>query len=322
MVWALFSVDAGPQAGLGHLRRCEALAGELQNRNIPCIWMLTDAMAQNLIRQAGMDVIDSQAGQDNLNTASIVVLDHRGKTRCVPGHYLAEDSVRCVIDDLAEHPIVADIVVNPNCYGDTLRYDVSNDCEQLTGPNFSLVASRLITIRDSRDARQNQRIMITFGGTDDGTLGAIVAEKIYGAQIAQPSEIDLVLSPACSPSPSVAPAAAAGVTVHQGAEMATLYSSARVVIGGASVTMAEAAAAGVPSIACRTADDQAPNAAALKRLGLKVIDFFDPNTIAAATAELLSEGSGNPLSGLIDGQGPARIANAIMAKVTQKTVAA
>jgi len=322
MTIALFMVDAGQSSGLGHLRRCASLANEFRGRNIDCVWLLTDETAQKIIKHEGMTVVQEAEQLGRIGVPSIVVSDHRRQPCEVPKSCAGPNLVHCVIDDLGDRRIVADIAVNPNCYGNTLRYDMSDNCLLLGGPTYCLVEPRLVALRAARDVQQNQRILITFGGTDDGRLGAAVAENIYGANIAQPSEIDLVLSPACCPSPTVAPAARAGVTVHKGAEMATLYSSARIVIGGASVTMAEAAAAGVPSIACRTADDQELNAAALRQLGLKVIDTFDPASIAAATAELLAEEAGNPLSDLIDGQGPARIANAISEKLAKKFVAA
>ena len=49
MKTALFIVEAGRTAGLGHLRRCAALASEFRTRDIDCVWVLTDETARELI---------------------------------------------------------------------------------------------------------------------------------------------------------------------------------------------------------------------------------------------------------------------------------
>ena len=318
MTIALFIADAGQTSGLGHLRRCAALANEFRDRKIDCVWVLTDETARKLITREGMTAVERPEELEQIGPVNIVVMDNKQQTAPVPKNCNGTQAVRCVIDDLAGDPIDADIVVNPNCYGSTLRYDLSDDCLLLCGPAYSLVEPRLVALRASRDARQNRRILITFGGTDDGKLGAAVAEKIYAAKVALPPILDLVLPPPRPAASLVAQVEAAGVVVHRDADMAALYASARIVISGASVTMVEAAAAGIPSIACRTAPDQSLNTIALRELGLVVLDQFNPQAIADATAAILADGSSNPITELIDGLGPARIANAIVARMKEK----
>src|SRR5690606_10502280 len=93
-------------------------------------------------------------------------------------------------DDFAARSLPVDLIINHNIYAEALDYGRLSGATALKGPRYALIDPRFGEIR----RRPRRRVLVSFGGSDDGTLGGAVAQALQrqaGASLA----IDLVLSP-------------------------------------------------------------------------------------------------------------------------------
>ena len=72
-----------------------------------------------------------------------------------------------VIDDLADRALEADVILNQNFFAETLRYD-TREAKLLLGPKYALVDPLFFEARRKREAAGRPRVLISFGGSDDG----------------------------------------------------------------------------------------------------------------------------------------------------------
>lgn len=280
--------DEGPGAGLGHRRRCEAIATALRAAGVAAA------------------VVPSSRG---VVAAPVLVVDSY-RFRADDRRHFVPDVV-VAIDDL-ERDLDVDAVVVPAPGGATSYVETARRAV-LAGADYALVgpevtARGIVAVRDTVE-----RVLVTTGATDTHGTGAAIAAAIVAAR--PDLEVRLVVgawghsSVPAGVTPVVAPA---GLTDE--------LAGADLVVTAGGVTLLEALALGRPCVAVATADNQLPNLDAAAAAGAAVVSL--PGTAAERVASLCSHPDlrrrlheAGPR--LIDGAGAARVAAAVLALVPE-----
>src|SRR3989449_7685191 len=161
---AAFLAEAGPGVGLGHLRRCQALATALGSRGVTVRLLVagdSDGGASRLEWTR-----DPVRAVEALATwrPEIVVVDsyHAGAELLERAAALAACAV--VVDDLADRPLPVHLVVNGACHASRLAYRGRPDTVFLLGPEYALLDPGFgeAPRRSLRD--DVRRVLVTLGG--------------------------------------------------------------------------------------------------------------------------------------------------------------
>ena len=317
---AIILADSGPQVGLGHLRRSLVLATALGAAGASVRLLTPDDEAQRIARRSVPATAPWPRDLSALPPADLLIVDSYRIDADTCRRWRPRFRVRILVDDLADRDLDADIIINPNSYGGILNYQDICSCTVLAGPDYALVDPAFAALRD-HDRCEGRRVLIAFGGTDDGTLGAAAAAALLPISEAT---IDLVVSPLRPVGPAAASLARAEsqrLSLHHGAAMTDLMAQAVLYLGGCGATVWEASAAGLGLVVAKTADNQALIQADLARRGMAAFEAFDAELMAEAAVQWLAAPAPNPLTAAIDGRGAARAAAAVLARLTDKIAA-
>lgn len=318
----LFVADAGPAIGGGHVMRSLTLARALEARGAWCAFRshpdgdaMLDVFARDLFRVEDDRDFDA------------VVFDHYALS--APDHRaIARGRPTLVIDDLADRPLAADLVLDAGMTRRAHDYRglVPDDCALLLGPGFAPIRPEFVALRQAALARRAEggpvrRILISLGLTDVGGFTLPAVERLRGT-----AEIDVVVG---SQAESVAALEAIAdadpaVTLHVDTrDMARLTAGADVAIGGGGSSSWERCVLGLPTLLLVLADNQLSAAVALAEAGaviaLDAAAEFETGFDAAA-ARLIGEGHlrrrlSQAAAGICDGQGADRVADAFLARI-------
>ena len=311
MVDALILTDCGPRIGLGHLQRCLVLAGALARRNVNLRLLIPDTIGRSLAEGAGFVAGPWPRDLCDLPSADIVVIDSYEIDAELCRNWRGRFKVRLVIDDLADRPLDTDMILNPNLHSPELNYSENRDSLILAGLTYCLVDPLFVALQDQSRSRP-PRVVVAFGGSDDGRRGTSVAERLLASTDAR---IDLVVSPMHAPSPETLTLAGerpGRLVLHHGSRMVEVMDGASLYVGACGSTVWEASAAGLSLVVARIADNQARIQTALAARGVYAFERFDEKRMAAAAKHWLTTLEPNPLSSQIDGRGAARCAEAIL----------
>lgn len=198
MINICFRVDSSSFIGIGHLKRCLALANELRNMDVNSLFLCSDldGNVNSLVKDNGFELLEYKipkiVGCDEnkavypsqiSDTFEQPVIDFISKTAdaVILDHYFIPSSWEnkiqklrlplVVIDDLADRPHHCDIVVDTNHLGDRtpFRYDdlVSHDCLKLLGPKFSILGTEYSQLQNLKPRNGKvKRILVCMGGAD------------------------------------------------------------------------------------------------------------------------------------------------------------
>lgn len=305
-----FRADASIEIGSGHVMRCLTLADRLAAAGAQCHFICRDLPGHAgpmiaarghklcLLPAAGpftarpgdpvhaawaavpfeRDAAETRAFLDRIQPG-LLVLDHyafdgRWQSAVAAPRLL-------VIDDLADRPHAADILLDQNAGRHQRDYDglVPERCIRLIGPAFALLRPEFAARRGESLARRRvarwHRLLITMGGIDkDDATGALLEAL---AELAFPEDfaIDVVMGARAPHIDRVRQRAAqlpVPVTVHVDvADMAGLMAGADLAIGAAGGTSWERCCLGLPSLMLVLADNQARSASALAASGAAVL---------------------------------------------------
>jgi UDP-2,4-diacetamido-2,4,6-trideoxy-beta-L-altropyranose hydrolase len=321
----LFRVDGSERIGAGHLVRCLAIANELMERGIGATFLVADTTRpfRAWIRDAGHELLDQQ-DEKSLYARGFrwVVVDHYGleagwieANRDIAAHWLA-------IDDLADRPLLVDILVNPNPWAAGQDYaDLARPGTRLLlGLGYAPIRRELVAARGRpRAFGRVERVLVALGG---GSSSGAARTAIVATRQALPDvRIDVVSGPGGEVAPDRGDAIDPGISVRtavSGAELATLMATADLAIGAGGTSSWERCLFGLPAIVVQLADNQAPVAAALAQAGAAV-DLGRAEAVSVdRMAEVVCELAGDPEARkrmsdqarqLVDGRGAVRIAN-------------
>jgi UDP-2,4-diacetamido-2,4,6-trideoxy-beta-L-altropyranose hydrolase len=224
---ATFFVNAGQQVGLGHLQRSLVIADALLGRGFACTFALPDAMLMDLVRRRGHWGTVWPENLSRLGPADVVVADSYTVDSNLCRAWASRFTVRAVVDDLADRPLEAEVIVNPNIYGTELRYAVPRECLVLGGPAYVLSSPAFAALRNVQRSAEPPEVIIAFGGTDDGRRAAAVARELIRCT-GVPVGLHLVASPLLPPNQEAQDFAPRNphVRLHHGASMPDLMARA------------------------------------------------------------------------------------------------
>jgi len=324
--------DAGPEIGLGHVRRCLTLAGALRELGVESLFAFAgDSLARAWLEASDFEVVPVEPARDLAGTLEHCRA-HQARVIIVDSPSLGTDDLTAlvaaglrvvVIDDLADHELPVDLVVNASAGADRLQYRGAPRTRFLLGPRYVLLRPQFGQASSRSVPDRARRILITVGGGDPMDLTSRLvgwATRALGVV-----EQDVVVGPLSVRSEAlrVAVEAAGGrVALHvDPKDLAALMLAADVALCGGGQTAYEMAATGTPAIAIRLAENQTLNLQGLSEAGALVwvgdAEDQDLGSSVTRALEVLSRDPGRRerMSGkgqaLVDGQGAARVAVAV-----------
>jgi UDP-2,4-diacetamido-2,4,6-trideoxy-beta-L-altropyranose hydrolase len=258
-----------------------------------------------------------------------LVLDHYGLDALWEAQMLAGLAVDAsprllVIDDLADRPHQADVLLDQNFFGPVTetRYRglVPDQCRQLLGPHFALLGPEYAQFHPLVPPRMElRRVLVFFGGVDPANLTGHALEALSAPELADLA-VDVVLGLQCSHRHAVEELVARRphTTLHNPLpSLAGLIARADLAIGAGGATTLERACLGLPSLVIAIADNQVPFVQALDQAG-KVQLLGNSAAVSAEKIRLAlidalqqrpPRASGQDLT---DGWGVGRVATALM----------
>ncbi len=185
----LFRVDAGPGIGLGHLRRCYALASALMDVGVRKIGFLTrraDLIKPWIDSRFGIEVIGKRPLKSEIKKCSSILKRLRPKLLIVdhydyvPSHILElkkySEFIACIDDnaDWSSYPV--DAIINHNVYASQLKYEHNGKVKKFLGNKYALVVPEIAKKRQQVKIKKGQEsVYITLGGnTKVNTLHSIL----------------------------------------------------------------------------------------------------------------------------------------------------
>ena len=331
----LFVVDAGPLVGGGHVMRSLTLARALQAQGASYAFVgpqavgeLLNAFAPDTPRMAAEDLAAATVRE----SFDAIVFDHYGLAE--PDHRaMAQGRPVLVVDDLADRPLGADIVVDagPERRAEDYLGLTPEATRLLLGPNFAAVRPEFAALRGPALAWRGepvQRVLIAMGLTDLGGVTARIVERVRPRL--NDTGIDVVLGAAAPSLPGLTKVARRDprLMLHVDTpHMARLTAEADIGIGAPGSSTWERCVLGLPSVMVVLADNQRPAARALAQRGAAlVVDIaaadFDTAFDRALMKLLRDAGVRRDLAArsaeICDGLGAGRIAEIFLKLITAR----
>lgn len=288
-----FRVDASHIIGSGHLMRCLVLARLLRqagcsvvlvSRDLPgnmSDWVETSErlpvarLPRTQVRadaRPELDALGCTEEEDATETlkvlqkgpsCDILIVDHYALSKAWESLVFPGVSRTLVIDDLANRPHSADILLDPNAHPDPVtRYEqlVTADCKLLLGPRFA-------PIRPSFARRSGQRrphcggrpnVLVYFGGTDRTgvTLRALEALSKLGFNREKVVPVIGATDPHRDSWLAGAESLGFSPRIGIGQNMAKLMTWADLALGAGGSSQWERCATGLPSLVATLAANQ------------------------------------------------------------------
>ena len=298
-----FRADASLQIGTGHVMRCLTLAEALRQRGHACRFVCRD-FPGNLgpkISEAGFDLAMLPAPEAGFQPAADepvhaawagvpwhvdaaqTLAANEGSDWLIIDHYAFDarweaaarqpETKLAVIDDLADRPHIANLLIDQNLGRLAVDYDglVPPHCNRLIGPAYVLMRPEFARLRSASLARRKEarvdHILVTMGGIDNEDATSLVLDALRLSQLPSRYRITVVMGRNAPWLEKVGRAAASmpyptDVLVDV-TDMAALMASADLAVGGAGGTSWERCCLGLPSLLLVMADNQAAAAHAM-----------------------------------------------------------
>ena len=310
----VFRVAAGPRLGFGHLVRCRSLARALGVA--ACVSIRGTAATRRRAARLGWTVLDDGRGGLATWRPSVLVVDDPCQAAAASWVQAARRLGIPVasIHDLGLAPVDAELSIDGSV-GRTARCGTR---QALRGPRFAVLAPDVAACRGRRSPHQRRpRVFVALGG---GSLAwRTVAPLVAALTDAHPTlEVRVAAGFTTRSRPSAAPTVRV-VSAPDGLAGELMRATVAIVAGG--VTLYEACALGVPSVAAAVTPSQAPTVRAIAgagaaRSGGRLQTAADARRIARAAADLLADVAARRAmtrraQRLVDGRGAWRVAAAV-----------
>jgi UDP-2,4-diacetamido-2,4,6-trideoxy-beta-L-altropyranose hydrolase len=331
----LFVADAGPDVGGGHVMRSLTLSRALAAEGAECRFAAgPDALA--LLASFAPDTaivrVASAAPQDLTQAVAgerfdAVVFDHYGLSAS-DHSAMAKGRPALAIDDLADRPLAADLVLDSGPARRAQDYDglVPETARLLLGPHYAPVRPEFAALREAamgrRDGGPVTRILLSLGLTDVGGITARLADRLRPK--AGAAAIDIVLG-AQAPSLAALQRIArhdARLALHiDSPAVAQLAAEADIAVGAAGSSAWERCVVGLPSLMVVLADNQRGAAQALAEAEAALVvdanapdfeDQFDRLLARLLRDAELRAGLARASAAVCDGLGAPRVAEAFL----------
>ena len=328
-----FRTGGGRRIGFGHVRRCLSLALALRDLGAQGLFLLDgDPEVCGLAAAEGFDTVRIRPEHDledtvrqcrDLTMGAIVADSYAFSTAYF--HGLREAAcVVAVLDDLADRELPVNLVINGSAGADQLRYHDAPQTKYLLGPQYILLRPGFAKT-PARPIRDHvERVLITVGGSDPHGLTARLMQ--WTIETLGTVKQDVVVGPLFQHADAIRAMAHASektITLYENpADMRVLMLSADLTLCGGGQTTYELAATGTPAIAIQTAENQTINLKGLSAAGSLdwAGDANDADLESKVTRELKALAGDAARRAamsrlgrtLVDGQGAARVAGALL----------
>jgi len=283
----LFIVEAGYQAGLGHLMRCRSLLLEMERCGIAAdLWVRGEASALDGLKWP--DTMDVRVLGDDVPLGGLekeisahlerklynwIVVDGYGFSGAALYERLTARGARLLmLDDFADRTLKTDVLLNQNTDRTDLYTGNRVQADRLLlGPRYALVSPEY---REAHwDAKQHEdlkRVLISFGGVDRHGCTQKVLVHLDGYE--QTLDVDVVIGPFYRFDREIrAYCGRHRLAIHQKlTSLADLMRRADVMVSAAGTTVWQACCVGVPLVAIQTQDNQRELYRTLEREGAAV----------------------------------------------------
>jgi UDP-2,4-diacetamido-2,4,6-trideoxy-beta-L-altropyranose hydrolase len=329
----LFVTDAGPEVGDGHVTRSLSLAQALAARGATPIFLSPPPVVEVLQALAPETPrISAPAGGAETLTAAAafadveaVVFDHDGLAR-ETHDAIGKGRPRLVIDDRADRPLGAELVLDPGPHRTSADYvQIAPGARLLLGPQYAPLRPEFSALREASMARREgpvRRILIDMRPPDAGGVTGQVLQKLRTRL--GTLAIDAILS-ASAPSLRGLERLAAHdprLELHVDTpDLAVLAAEADAVIGVADASAWERCALALPTILLVLASDQRAAAAAVAEAGAALVvdreaaDFeaqLDRAIVRLMADAALRQRLSEAAAAMCDGLGAPRVAEAFL----------
>lgn len=284
MITVVLAFDAGSAAGMGHLRRMEALGASLVDLG------------------ATVDLVPAESPVVGCDVVVVDSYHFRADDR---SHFRAP--LLIALDDLRRN-LAVDVVVDPSP-GSTAEPHRAAGCV-LAGPSFALLDPTLAHLPVRPVGGAVEVVLVATGAADRAGVGSRIAATLV--RLLPESQIRLAVGPW---SEGVLPDDVLAVRTDSG--LGPTLAEADLVITAAGVTLLEALALGRPTVAVVLAENQRQAAQGAIHAGaIEAADETDAANIAAALAgDMVRRGSLSACAlRLVDGRGAHRVASAVLAR--------
>jgi spore coat polysaccharide biosynthesis predicted glycosyltransferase SpsG len=328
--------DGGTTIGLGHARRCLALAQACAPWADCRALVGEDEATVALVRGHGVPFARVEPSVDatlaevrRLGAGALVIdtplLDPAAVAAALATGGEPAGPVLLVVDDTATFPVPGDLVLNPAA---GLTAPAHDRGRYLLGPEFAPLV-REFAEAPRRDWRDDvERVLVVLGGAAPAGVMGLLASV---ARRALPDAgLDVIVGPAADRATvHRALRQLDGVTVHEApAKMRGLMLDADVAVTAGGVTLLELAATATPIVGVCRADNQRANLAGLERAQAMVFagateDRHLGDAVGDALGQLRFDvdrrrALGERARCLVDGRGAERVAAAIRARLADR----
>lgn len=296
--------DCGPRIGGGHVMRSLTLARALADKGCTVAFAANPA-AQGVLDGYGPRDMTVYPLSDDLAEAAPhaadwadafkadwVLLDHY---RLSPAEEIALKGPRrlAALDDLADRPRPADLVINPG-YGrlpGNYAGLLPDGALVLAGPQFALVRPEFAAHRDGalkrrREGGHLRRVLICLGLTDVEGITARVVQALRPHL--EGMILDVAVAGAAPSLPALREAAKTDCNLRLHVDnhaMAELMSQADIAVGAGGSSVWERATLGLPTVTVVLAENQRTMTAAMAQVGLTLaVDGLAPDFEAQLVA--------------------------------------
>ncbi|PYN41188.1 MAG: UDP-2,4-diacetamido-2,4,6-trideoxy-beta-L-altropyranose hydrolase [Candidatus Rokuibacteriota bacterium] len=327
-----FRADAGSDIGLGHARRCLTLAGALRELGVECFFVFAgDRAAREWLAASDFDVVSMESARDlagalehpRVRQARVFVVDSPSLGTADLARLAAAGQRVVVIDDLADHALPVDLVVNASAGAERLQYRGAPRTRFLLGPRYALLRRQFVQAGARSVSERARRILVTVGGGDPEDFTSRLVE--WAVRALGAVEQDVVVGPFSGRSEALrraVDAAGGRVALHEDPkDIASLMLAADVALCGGGQTVYELAATGTPALAIRLAENQTLNLTALAEAGtLAWVGDAGDADLEAKIGRALAGLADDPTRrarmsrqgrALVDGRGAGRVARVV-----------
>jgi UDP-2,4-diacetamido-2,4,6-trideoxy-beta-L-altropyranose hydrolase len=313
--------------------RCLTLAKTLKSRGLACEFLVGDAGRTILevhgSRQFYIHSSSTGATEQLLlgKGFDTLILDDYAVSSDEEAGLRPYVNALVVIDDLANRPHLADLLIDPGYGRRDADYDglVPDDARRLVGPKHALVGQAFVEARAAalgrHFARTPKRLFMSFGLSDVGGIAAR-AYTFVRARLSN-LEIEIALSSGACSTETLKAAALSDGRLHlhfDASNVAELMARADMTVGAGGASTWERCCLGLPTLAVIVADNQRAMIERLAADGVVLsVDMQDPdfeNRFGEALDRLVQRdvrvALGASSAAVCDGKGAARIADAML----------
>ena len=309
----IFAAAAGPTIGFGHLVRCRSLARALGVQ--PLVSVRGTARTRRRAAAGGWPLVTIRNDEDlqRLDPHVLVVDDPSIKAvRTWVRRARRVGVAAATIHDLAIAAIDSDLVIDGSVQSPR---GVDGRFGSLRGHLYTILDPRVRTTRERLTHPRSRRVLVALGGGSRSAIAARLARAI--AARAGDGDVDIRVAAGFTAGRRM-PALASGKWIHAHGGLAEELSSTSVAVLAGGVTLYEACALGVPSVAVALTSAQHVTIRALARRGAtvdggSVTDRGTLDRVARAVERLIRDPASRRHMGavgrrLIDARGAARVA--------------